>query len=57
LADTIFAYAKEVEAGSIIIGSPRPAADAALADGGAEPFAEELRQNVGVNVFVVTPDS
>lgn len=56
LADTISAYAKEVEAGSILIGSPRPAADAALADGGAEPFAEELRQNVGVNVSVVTPD-
>jgi hypothetical protein len=56
LAGTIAAYAKEVAAGSILIGSPRPAADAALASGGAEQFAKELRQSGGVAVVVVTPE-
>jgi nucleotide-binding universal stress UspA family protein len=54
LADTIAAYAREVAAGSILIGSPRPAADAVLA-GGVEQFAVELRQKSGVAVVVVAP--
>lgn len=55
LADTIAAYAAEVAAGSILIGSPRAAADAALANGGAEQFAEELRESSGIAVVVVSP--
>jgi nucleotide-binding universal stress UspA family protein len=56
LAETIAAYAKEVEAGSILIGSPRPAADAVLAVGGAEQFAEELRRLSGIEVVVISPE-
>ena len=55
LAETIAAYAKEVAAESILIGSPRFAADAVLADGGAEQFAEDLRRMAGVAVLVVNP--
>ncbi|MDH3261160.1 MAG: universal stress protein [Acidimicrobiia bacterium] len=55
LADTIAAYAREVAAGSILIGRPRSAADAALAGGGAEQFAEELRQKGGAALVVIAP--
>jgi nucleotide-binding universal stress UspA family protein len=55
LADTIAAFAREIAAGSILIGSPRPAADAVLAGGGVEQFAEELRRKSGVAVVVVGP--
>jgi hypothetical protein len=54
LAETIAAYATEVAAGSILIGLPRPAADAALAGSAVEQFAEELRRLAGVTV-VITP--
>jgi hypothetical protein len=53
LAKTIAACAKEVTAGSILIGSPRPAADAILASGGVEQFADELRQLSGLAVVVI----
>ena len=56
LADTIAAYAREVEAGSILIGSPRPAADAVLAVDGAKQFAADLRLKAGVNVMVTTAE-
>jgi nucleotide-binding universal stress UspA family protein len=54
LADTIAAYAREVGAGSILVGSPRAAADAVLVDG-VERFAAELRQKSGVAVIVTNP--
>ena len=56
LADTIADYAREVEAGSILIGSPRPAADAVLAVDGAKQFAAELRRKTGVAVVVTTAE-
>ena len=56
LVDTIAAYAKEVGAGSILVGNPRAAPDAMLA-GGADRFAGELRQSAGVPVVVMTPGS
>ena len=55
LADAIATYSKDVEAGSILMGTPRPAADAALTDGGAERFAEELDNIAGIPVVVVSP--
>ena len=55
LTDTIAAYAKEVAAGSILIGTPRSAEDAALANGGAERFAKGLRHRAGITVTVITP--
>jgi hypothetical protein len=55
LAETIAAYAVELEAGSILIGSPRSAADAALADGGAKQFVSELRRRAGMEVVLATP--
>ena len=56
LAETIGAYAGEVEAGSILVGNPRSAPDAALAAGSAEQFAESLRQSSGIPVIVMTPE-
>jgi hypothetical protein len=55
LVDTIVGYAREVGAGSILIGTPRSAADAALAGGGAEQFAQDLRRTGGVAVMVLAP--
>ena len=57
LVAAITDFAKEVEADAILVGNPRPAADAALTSAGAEQFAEELRQNAGVPVVVMTPVS
>ena len=56
LAEAIAAYAGEVEAESILIGSPRPATDAVFSDGGTEEFAAELRQITGVAVVVMGRD-
>ncbi len=53
LVDTVADYAKEMSAGAILIGSPRAAADAALAHGGTEHFGERLRARAGVAVMVV----
>jgi nucleotide-binding universal stress UspA family protein len=54
LASTISEYAREIGAGSILIGSPRSATDATLAQGGVGRFAEELRQRAGLAVVVVS---
>jgi hypothetical protein len=54
LASTIGAFAKEVEAGSILIGRPRSASDATFAKVGVDQFAGELRQDTGLPVVVMT---
>ncbi len=54
LIDTVAAYAGEVEAATILVGRPRSAPDAALAAGGADHFAEQLRQSSGLPVTVLT---
>ena len=56
LVETIAGYAKEMEATSILVGSPRSSTDAALAGGGVMQFADELRLSAGVAVVVVNPD-
>lgn len=55
LADTIAAYALEVAAGSILIGSPRPAADATFGADAVGSFVEDLRQKTGLEVLVMAP--
>jgi K+-sensing histidine kinase KdpD len=55
LVDAIGSYAREVKAGSILIGKPRAAADAALHGDEADRFAEELHASAGVPVVVLTP--
>lgn len=55
LVDTISAFAGEVEADTILIGTPRPAADARFAADGVGEFAEELRQKTGARVMVMSP--
>lgn len=55
LADTVAAYALELAAGSILIGSPRPAADATFAADAVEAFVEDLRQKTGIDVLVMAP--
>ncbi len=55
LVDAISGYAREVEAGSILIGTPRAAEDAALSGDGAGRFVEELQANAGIPVVVLTP--
>ena len=57
LAETIADYAMEIGAKSILIGSPRSSADAALASGGVEQFAEELHLSSGTAVVVVQATS
>lgn len=52
LAATIGDFAKEVGAGSILIGRSRSAADAILA-GGEDQFVEELRTRAGLPVKVI----
>ena len=55
LATAISEYAREVAAGSILIGSPRSAADATFVEGGVDRFVGELRQTAGVAIVVVPP--
>lgn len=52
LAESVANFAREMSAGSILIGSPRAAEDAALGSG-AERFAEQLRSLAGVPVQTV----
>lgn len=54
LVEAIATYAKEVDAISILIGSPRSAEDAAFARNGIQPFAEEL-ESTGIAVVLLTP--
>ena len=54
LAEMIASYAIKLGAETILIGSPRSAADATLADTGAEVFAEDLRRRTGASVVVVS---
>jgi hypothetical protein len=53
LAETIAGFAREMDAGSILIGNPRAAADAVLVDEAAAQFADGLRQETGIPVFMV----
>ena len=53
LAGAIADFAREVEAGSILIGNPRAAADAVLVDDAAAKFADGLRRDTGLPVFMV----
>ena len=52
LAETIAGFAREMEAGSILMGNPRAASDAVLANG-ADTFVEQLRQDTGLPVTTV----
>ena len=53
LAETIAGFAREMDAGSILIGNPRAAADAVLVNEAAAQFADGLRQDTGLPVFMV----
>ncbi len=53
LAETIAGFAREMEAGSILIGNPRAAADAVLVDDAAAKFVDGLHQRTGLPVFMV----
>ncbi|MDH5372646.1 MAG: hypothetical protein OEX97_06850, partial [Acidimicrobiia bacterium] len=55
LVDTISAFTGEVEADTILIGTPRSAADARFAADGVGEFADELRQRTGAMVMVMSP--
>jgi K+-sensing histidine kinase KdpD len=54
LVEAVAAYAKEMSAGSILIGRPRAAPDATLA-GSLEQFTADLRLRAGVPVAIAAP--
>jgi len=53
LAGTIAGYVRELGAATVMIGRPRDAADAVLAPGGVEAFADGLRAATGVRVLIL----
>jgi nucleotide-binding universal stress UspA family protein len=55
--ETIEAYLKEVDAAVLIIGEPKvDSALAAFQPGRVQQFAEQIGQDTGVEVVVVTPE-
>lgn len=55
LADTVVDFVAEVDAGTVLLGRPRPALDAALNDGDLGELVARLRAATGVEVVVVEP--
>lgn len=56
--DTIESFLLQVDAAALIIGEPKVrSALAAFRPGRVHQFAERIRQNTGVDVIVVTPES
>ena len=58
ILETIEAYLREVDASALIIGESKvDSALAAFQPGRVHHFAERVRQDTGVAVFVVTPEA